>query len=102
MLELLAQQTQQSGGSGGMIGMFAPMLLVFAVFYFLLIRPQQKQQKKLQQQVSGMRKGDRIVTRAGIHGKVAQMEDATIMLEVANNVTIRMNKDQVAVVQPAE
>ncbi|MBI2345746.1 MAG: preprotein translocase subunit YajC [Deltaproteobacteria bacterium] len=100
MFGLLAQQSAPSSGPGGMLGMFAPMVLVFAVFYFLLIRPQQKQQKKLQQQIGTMRKGDAIVTRSGIHGRVSQLNDATIMLEVANNVQIKVNKDQVALVQP--
>ncbi|MBI4366884.1 MAG: preprotein translocase subunit YajC [Deltaproteobacteria bacterium] len=81
--------------------MFAPMALVFVVFYFLLIRPQQKQQKKLLAQVNAMRKGDQVVTRSGIHGKVAQLQDGTILLEIANNVQIKLNKDQVAAVVSA-
>lgn len=99
MLALLAQQSQQ--GAGGLLGMFAPMALVFAVFYFLLIRPQQKQQKQLQAQIGSMRKGDAVVTRGGIHGKIAQLNDTTVMLEIANNVQIKLNKDQVATVKPA-
>lgn len=101
MFALLAQQAQQQG-PGGIIGMFAPMALVFAVFYFLLIRPQQRQQKKLQAQISNLRKGDQVVTRSGIHGRIAQLDDGTIMLEVANNVQFKMNKDQVAAVKSAE
>lgn len=101
MLGLLAQQSSPGTGTpGGMLGMFAPMALVFAVFYFLLIRPQQKQQKKLQAMVSSMRKGDAVVTRSGIHGLVAQLMDNVVLMEIANNVQIKINKDQIAVVKP--
>lgn len=102
MLALLAQQTQQQNSApGGLLGMFAPMALIFAVFYFLIIRPQQKQQKKIQVQINSMKKGDQVVTRSGIHGKIAQLDDGTVMLEIAQNVQIKMNKDQVAAVKPA-
>lgn len=101
MLGLLAQQQQSSPAApGGMLGMFAPMLLVFVVFYFLLIRPQQKQQKKLQAMVSAMRRGDLVVTRGGIHGKVAQLAEQTVLMEIANNVQITIDKNQIAVVKP--
>lgn len=84
------------GQPGSMITMFAPLAIIFVIFYFLLIRPQQKQQKKLQQMIGGMRKGDQVVTRGGIHGKVAGIADNNIItVEIANNVQVKMNRDAI-------
>lgn len=101
MLMILAQEAAAAPGGGGLFGAFVPMLLVFAVFYFLLIRPQQKQQKKLKAMVEAMRQGDEVITRSGIHGRVTSLEDSVIMVEIANNVKVKMNRDQVALVKTA-
>lgn len=100
MFLTLAQQAGQQG-AGSMLTMFLPMILVFVVFYFLLIRPQQKQQKKLQAMIAAVQRGDQVVTRSGIHGKVSSVDDGTIQVEIANNVNVKMNKDQVALVKAA-
>lgn len=99
MYLLLAQQAQ---GQGSLIGMFLPMLLVFVVFYFLLIRPQQKQVKKHQQLVSELKAGDEIVTRSGFHGRITAVEPTTCTVEFASNVRMKMNKDQIAAVKNQE
>ncbi len=93
---LLAEQTQQQGS---LIGMFLPMILVFVVFYFLLIRPQQKQAKKHQQMITEMRAGDEIVTRSGFHGRIISLEEGVCTIELGSNVRVKMNKDQVALVK---
>lgn len=95
---LTIAETAGQQGAGGLLSMFAPMLLVFGVFYFLLIRPQQKQQKKLAAMVEALRRGDTVVTRSGMHGTIANIDDKTVMIQVANNVQIKFNKDQVAFV----
>lgn len=88
-------QTPGGQSQGSLLTMFAPLLIIFAIFYFLLIRPQQKQQKKLQTMLSGMRKGDQVVTRGGIHGRIDTIIDNTVMVEIANNVKVKMNRDAI-------
>jgi preprotein translocase subunit YajC len=81
--------------------MFLPMVLVFVIFYFLMIRPQQKQRKQHQVLLQGLKKGDEVVTTAGIHGRVHGVADNVVTLEIADNVRIKMDKQQVASVKTA-
>lgn len=87
---------QQAAPTGGIAGMLLPMLLVFAVFYFLVLRPQQKQQRQLQNMIASLSQGDEIITRSGIHGRVASIDNGIIQVEIAKNVQVKMNRDQVA------
>ena len=92
-------QTSSTGAGGatpgGAFGMFLPMVLVFAIFYFLMIRPQQKQQKKHRELLSQIKKGDDVVTASGIHGKIASVVDNVVTLEVAENVRMKIEKPQI-------
>lgn len=88
-------------GGGGMAGLFLPMIVVFGIFYFLMIRPQQKQAKKVKAMLEAVRKGDDVITRSGIHGKVHGIADNVVTLEIAENVRIKMNKDQIGFVKQA-
>ncbi len=81
---------------GGPFGMFLPMILVFVIFYFLLIRPQSNQKKQHQALLKNLKKGDEVVTAAGIHGKISGVTDSVITLEIADNVRVKMEKQQVA------
>ncbi len=81
--------------------MFMPMVLVFAIFYFLMIRPQQKERKKHQTLLQNLKKGDNVITTAGIHGQVANITDNILSLEIADNIRIKMDKSQVATVKTA-
>ena len=63
-------------------GMVVPMALIFAIFYFLLIRPQQKKQKKLESMIKGIEKGDSVVTSGGLHGKVSGVTDDVLTLDI--------------------
>lgn len=71
---------------------FMPLILIGVMFYFLLIRPQQKQRKEHQQLVSSLKSGDKVVTNAGIHGLIANVKEHTIMLKIADNVKIELDK----------
>jgi len=72
---------------------FAPLLLIFVIFYFLLIRPQQQRVKTHQQMVESVRRGDTVVTAGGIGGKVAKVkDDGELMVEIADNVQVRVLK----------
>lgn len=80
---------QQNLTSWGMI------ILLIVVFYFFMIRPQQKRQKETQKFRDGLAKGDKVLTAGGIHGRIAEIGDHTITLEVANGVRIKVEKSMI-------
>jgi len=73
------------------------MILIFVVFYFFMIRPQTKKQKELQKQRDAMKKGDKVITAGGIHGVIKEVSDATLLIEIAKDVTIKVDKASVYV-----
>lgn len=80
-----------SGGGGDLLGAFLPLILIFAVFYFLLIRPQQKRQKEHQAKLKSIRRGDRIVTGGGIIGTVTKVEgESELQVEIAEGVRVKV------------
>lgn len=82
---------------GGAIAQFLPLILIFAIMYFLLIRPQQKKVKEHQAMVEALRRGDQVVTQGGIIGKVAKVkDDGEIEVEIADGVKVRVIKSTVA------
>jgi preprotein translocase subunit YajC len=85
-----------AGGQQGGFGAFVPLILMFVIFYFLLIRPQQKKTKEHRKMIEGLKKGDRIVTSGGIHGRVTGITDATITVEIADKVRVKLNRGNVA------
>ncbi len=87
--------TAEPGGAGGIIGMIWPFVLMFAVFYFLLIRPQQKKQKQRTSMLSQLKKGDKISTIGGLHGTVVELTDDTVVLRV--NDTTKMTFERSAI-----
>ena len=91
-----AQTAAKSGPGGGLLEMMMPLALMFLVFYFLLIRPQQKCAKQQQELIKSLAKGTEIVTAAGIHGTITGITDSVITLEVAQNVKIRVDRQQVS------
>ena len=81
------------------IQQFVPLILIFAIMYFLLIRPQQKKAKEHTNMVSNLRRGDNIITQGGIVGKVVKVkEDGEIEVEIADGVKVRVIKSTVATV----
>lgn len=98
---------QAAGGAGSAFASFIPLILIFAIMYFLLIRPQQKKVKQHQAMVEALRRGDQIVTAGGLVGKVTKVrEDGEIEVELSENVKVRVVKSTVAQVrsktEPAE
>ena len=73
-----------------------PLVLMFGIFYFLLIRPQQKKAKEHRMLLDNLKKGDQVVTAGGMHGKVTAMDDAVITLEIATGVNVKFNKGHIA------
>ncbi len=83
----------QAGGEGlGSLGSFLPLLLIIVVFYFFMIRPQMKKQKELKNYREALQKGDKVVTTGGIYGKIASISDNVVEVEIANNITIKVDK----------
>jgi preprotein translocase subunit YajC len=78
----------------------APLILIFVVFYFLMIRPQQTRMKALQRAVAAVKKGDSVVTAGGLVGKVTKVEDAFVEVEIAPTVKVRVVKATLAEVTP--
>jgi len=81
---------------------FMPLIIIAVLFYFLLIRPQQKKQKEHQQLVASVKTGDKVVTAGGIHGIVANVKESTFLLKVADNVKIEFDKSSITSVSKAE
>lgn len=90
MLTILQAQTAAAGSNWSMLIMMA---LIFVVMYFFMIRPQQKKQKELAQFRESLKKGDKVVTVGGIYGVISEIKDAYALIEVDNNVKIRVDKN---------
>lgn len=85
------------GAAGGSpLSMLLPFVLIFGVFYFIVIMPAKKQQKKKDAMIAGLKKGDRVVTSGGIHGTVATVEDTSLLVKVSENTKIRISKSAIA------
>jgi preprotein translocase subunit YajC len=85
-------------GSGweGMMGIMPMMLIMFAVIYFLMIRPEQKKQKSRQKMMSELKKGDKILTIGGVIGIVGNVKDGTVMVKIAENTVVEVRKGAIA------
>lgn len=92
----------QSGGAGGFIVQFLPIFLIFAVFYFLLIVPQRKRQKELQETISNLKAGDRVVTTGGIIGTITTVRETSLLLRSADKSIIEVARSAVAGLQVEE
>src|SRR5215471_11985468 len=84
-----------AGGAQSGITSLIPLIIMFAIFYFLLIRPKQKKAKEHKALLESLKKGDRVVTAGGMHGKVTSVEDAVVTLEIANGVNVKFNKGHI-------
>ena len=83
------------GGLNSILG-FLPIILIFAVLYFLMILPQQRRQKKHTQMLEGIKRGDRIVLGAGIHGIVSNVKEQTFMVKISEGTDIEVDKSAVS------
>lgn len=91
-----------AGGAGGGMAAFQqiiPLVFMFAIFYFLLIRPQQKKAKEHKALLESMKKGDNVITAGGVHGKITAVENDLVTLEIANNVNIKITKSYIAAIK---
>lgn len=102
MSEILFALMAPQGGDGGgsMISTLLMFALIILIFYFMIIRPQSKRQKERQKMLEAMKKGDKVVTSGGMHGKIVGMEDKTVLLEIADNVKVKVEKSAVSAIMP--
>ena len=91
---------QEAAPQGGLLSPFVLMIALFAIFYFLIIRPQNKKQKEHREMVSALSVGDEVVTAGGVLGKVIEVGDQFLVVEVADNVRIKVQRHTIAAVMP--
>jgi preprotein translocase subunit YajC len=80
---------------GGIGSFFVPLIFIFIIMYFVMIRPQKKRQEQQQKLIGGLKTGDRVVTNAGIHGLISNVKETTVLVKVADNVKIEMDKSAI-------
>lgn len=99
---LISPAWAQAGGQPDPITSFLPLIIIFVLFYFLLIRPQQKRQKEHKQMVEALEVGQEVVTGGGVLGKVTSVSDLWITVEVANGVSLKVQRQTVAALMPKD
>ena len=95
LLSILLQAAAPAAGGASSYSGILMMVLIFVVFYFFMIRPQSKRQKEIKKQREAMQVGDKVVTSGGIYGKVKEMKETTVVIEIAENVRIKADKNSV-------
>jgi preprotein translocase subunit YajC len=83
-------------GAGGLFGSLVPLILIFVIFYFLLIRPQQKKAKEHKAMIENLKKGDKVITSGGVFGVIEAIGTNTITVKIAENVKVKFGKAYIA------
>jgi len=98
--ENLAYAMGQAGGAAGQQGnpitAFLPLIIMFAIFYFLLIRPQQKKQKEHKETLANLKRGDRIITGGGLYGRIIDVKEDVLTIDLGNDVQVQINRSFVS------
>ena len=89
---LMAQPAAGTTGQGNALFSFLPLILVFVVFYFFMIRPQMKKQKEMTNYRSSLKKGDKVVTTGGIYGRIYEVKDNYVTVDVGGDVKLKIDK----------
>ena len=97
---IFAMAPQGGEGGGGLISTLIMFGAIFLIFYFMIIRPQQKRAKERDKLLSNLEKGDKVVTNGGIHGIIAGLEDKTALLQVSDNVKLKIDRSAITTVLP--
>jgi preprotein translocase subunit YajC len=94
--------SSQGGGQQGWgaFGSLIPLILIFVIFYFLLIRPQQKRVKEHKHMIDNIKKGDKVITTGGIHGFIEAVGTNTVTVKIAENVKVKLSKTYIAALRP--
>ena len=89
----------EGGASGSTLFSFLPLVAIIAIFYFLILRPQNKKQKETQKMLSALKKGDRIVTIGGVHGIIQSVKESTVIVKVDENVKLEFSRSAISGVE---
>ena len=93
---------QSSGGITGALGGLVPMVIIVAIFYFMVIGPANKQRRKQQEMLSALKKGDRVITTGGIYGTIQGVEPEAVYLKIAENVKVKVSRSAISGVVTGE
>lgn len=100
MMSMLLAMSPPSGGAQGSEGGLFSTLIMFAliigIFYFMILRPQQKRQKEREKLLAAIEKGDKVITAGGLHGTVAGVDEKTVLIQVADNMKLKFDRSAVA------
>lgn len=91
---------QAQGGQAGGITLFLPLILIMVIFYFLMIMPAQRRQKKVNEMLKSLKSGDKVITNSGIWGTIVGIEDDAVQLRIAEQVKIKISRSAIAGLQP--
>ncbi|MEW6002199.1 MAG: preprotein translocase subunit YajC [Nitrospirota bacterium] len=97
----MAPGPQGGQGAGSLISSLIPLVLIFVIFYFLLIRPQQKRAKDHRRMLENLKKGDKVITSGGIYGVIDSIGTNAVTLKIAENVKVKFGKAYIAAVRPS-
>lgn len=93
---LIAMAPQGGSAEGSLVSTLLMFALIIGIFYFMILRPQQKRQKERQKMLDAVKKGDKIVTAGGLHGTIAGLDEKTVLIQVADNVKMKFERSAVA------
>jgi preprotein translocase subunit YajC len=102
MLEFAYAQAAPGAGGPGPLVTILPFVLIFIIMYFMVIRPQQKKAREHQEMLGKLKRNDEVMTSGGIYGKVVDLKETVVTLEVAPNVRIRVHRPQISAVLTAD
>lgn len=89
----------QTSAPSGSIGLFLPLILIMVIFYFLMIMPAQRRQKKVNEMLKNLKTGDKVITNGGIYGTIVGLEDEAVQLRIAEQVKVRVSRSAIAGLQ---
>jgi preprotein translocase subunit YajC len=94
--QIILMAPQQGGQGGGMFSTLIMFGLIIVIFYFMILRPQQKRQKEREKMLNDVQKGDKIITAGGVHGTVSGMEEKTVLVQISENVKVKIEKSAIS------
>jgi preprotein translocase subunit YajC len=95
----MAPAPEGQAGAADLFVSLLPLILIFVIFYFLLIRPQQKRAKEHRQMLDSIKRGDKVITSGGVYGVVESVSDKTVVLKIADNVKVKFGKGYIAAIR---
>jgi len=96
LLTLILMAPSPNGGGGGLVSTLIMFGAIFLIFYFMIIRPQQKRAKERNKMLSNLEKGDKVVTSGGLHGTVAGIDEKTVLLQVSDSVKVKVERSAIS------